>query len=95
MSIKKTIKRSNDLYFEFTEDELARLNVAPGDKFSVEIADNEVVLKKYVPLEIELADFSRETLEWLIAESAEKDISINDVICEVLEASLENYNVKC
>lgn len=91
--IKKTIQRSDDLYIQFTDTELKQLNITEGDKFSWKIQDdNTVVLEKFVKLDIELSDFSREVLEFLIAESIEKDISVNDVICNVLEKIVTEDN---
>ena len=83
--IKKTIQRSDDCFIQFTEEELAVLNIKPGDKFSWEIKEDSIVMHKHVPLEIDLSEFSRETLEMLIINSVEKDISVNDVITEAIE----------
>jgi hypothetical protein len=38
-----------------------------------------------------LSEFERELLEFLIQESCDKDISINDVISNILEKGLEQY----
>jgi len=88
-TFKKTVQRSDDYFIQFTDSELKALGIKPGDKFSWEIEGESVMLKKYVPLEIDLADFSRDTLEFLIALSIKKDLSVNDVICELLEQQLE------
>jgi hypothetical protein len=82
---KKTIQRSEECFIEFTNDELEKLGIKEGDKFSWEAHEEGITLKKFVPLEIDLSEFSRDNLELLIKISAEKDISINDVICDILE----------
>lgn len=79
------IKRSDDLYIEFTKEQLEELNVNPGDKFSWEIDKNQIVLKKFVSVDIDISDWSRELLEMLISLSLEKDLPINDVIADILE----------
>jgi len=85
--IKKTVQRSDELYIQFTDDELKQLNISKGDKFSWKIQDNNsVLLEKFVNLDIELSELSREVLELLVTESVERDISVNDVICEILES---------
>ena len=50
--------------------------------------DGSIELKKYATLELELDNFTREDLEMLIKASCEKDISVNEVIEEVLTAAL-------
>lgn len=84
--IKKTVQRSDELYIQFTDEELKQLNISEGDKFSWKIQeDGSIFLEKFVKLEIELSELSREVLEYLVTESIEKDIPVNDVVCQVLE----------
>jgi len=55
--IKKTVQRSDELYIQFTDDELKQLNISKGDKFSWKIQDNNsVLLEKFVNLDIELSE---------------------------------------
>jgi hypothetical protein len=49
-----------------------------------------VLLKKYKNLELDLQDFSREVLEFLVKESCEKDITVSQVIEDVIEVLLKN-----
>jgi len=86
--IKKTVQRSEDCFVQFTEDELMELNIKAGDKFSCHVENESVVLKKFETLEIDLAEMPRDMLEMLIADSVEKDISVNEVICNILETYL-------
>jgi len=84
--IKKTVQRSDELYIQFTDEELKQLNISEGDKFSWKIQDDgSIFLEKFVKLDIELSELSREVLEYLVTESIEKDIPVNDVVCQVLE----------
>lgn len=79
--IKKTIQRSEDLFVQFTPEELKELNVKEGDKFSWHLTeDGGIALKKFETIDIDLSDFNRDVLEFIIAESCEKDISVNEVI---------------
>jgi hypothetical protein len=86
--IKKTVQRSEECFIQFTEDELLELDIKAGDKFSCSMENNSVVLKKFETLEIDLSEFPREMLEMLIADSVEKDISVNEVISNILEQML-------
>lgn len=89
--IKKTIEPTGDVCVKFTEDELAQLNIKQGDKFSIKETDEGILLEKFATIDIDLAEVEREILEFLIRESCDKDVSVNEVISEVLEKGLEQY----
>jgi hypothetical protein len=91
--ITKKVQRSEDLYIQFTDEELKSLNIEPGDKFSWEIENESLVLKKFVSLDVDISEWSREVLEMLIVESVEKDVSVNDVICNILDKYLPKKDV--
>jgi hypothetical protein len=77
---------------QFTEDELNELNMAPGDKFDCKIQDDgSIKLVKYVKLELDMEEWSREVLLMIVRESCEQDISANDVINNLLKKSLKNF----
>jgi len=88
--IKKTIEPTGDVCVKFTDEEMSQLGINQGDKFSVEEKDGEIVLKKFQTIDIEISELSRETLEFLIADSCEKDISVNEVISNILESYISN-----
>ena len=83
-SISKKIQKKEEYYIEFTHEELEVLNIKKGDKFSWEVSDEGVLLKKYGEIEIDLKDFSKELLEFLVKESIQNDISVNEVIETIL-----------
>jgi len=89
--IKKTIEPTGDVCVKFTDDELAKLNIKQGDKFSIKETDDGILLEKFSTVDINLSEFERELLEFLIQESCDKDISINEVISDLLEKGLEQY----
>jgi hypothetical protein len=98
MTINKTLKRSEDLYLQFTDEEVKQLNLEPNQKFSVITHDDgSFELRKFVPVEIDLSDWSRETLEMIISKSLDEDITVNEVINNVLREALplmENVDYK-
>ena len=89
--IKKTIEPTGDVCVKFTEDELAKLNIKQGDKFSIKETDDGILLEKFSTVDINLTELDRELLEFLIQESCDKDVSINQVISDLLEKGLEQY----
>jgi bifunctional DNA-binding transcriptional regulator/antitoxin component of YhaV-PrlF toxin-antitoxin module len=89
--IKKTIEPTGDVCVKFTEDEIAKLNIKQGDKFCIKETDDGILLEKFATVDIDLAELERELLEFLIQESCDKDVSINQVISDILEKGLEQY----
>lgn len=90
--IKKLLEPTGDVCVKFTEDELISLNIKQGDKFSFKETEDGILLEKFASIDIDLSDFNRDVLEYLIQMSCEKDISINDVVSEILEKALKNLN---
>ncbi len=88
-NIKKNLKRSDDHYIQFTEEEMAALHIKPHDKFSCKIKDGALCLEKYVPVELELEKWDKETLIFLIQESCEQQLPVDDVITNSLTKYLE------
>jgi bifunctional DNA-binding transcriptional regulator/antitoxin component of YhaV-PrlF toxin-antitoxin module len=86
--MKKIIEPTGDVCIKFTEEELLKLGLQEGDKLSWEESENGFILKKYEKIDVNINEWSREVLEMLITESVEKDISVNDVICNLLEERL-------
>lgn len=90
--IAKKVMPSTDVFVQFTEDEMAELDMKPGDKYSIEKNGcGGLTLRKFATIQLEMADFSRESLEMLVAKSCEEDKSCNDVISDVLTEMVERY----
>lgn len=90
----KTLQRTEDLYIQFTNEELEQLDVKPGDKFSCHVENGELLLKKYATIDIDISEWSREVLEFVITQSVERDISVNQVIEESLTSYLSKYGTE-
>jgi hypothetical protein len=88
--IKKTLQPTGDMMIAFTEDELKELNIKEGDKFDFKLQeDGTVKLDKYVDLELDITDWPREVLEMLVKRSCEQDVSVNEVLIEILEEAIK------
>jgi bifunctional DNA-binding transcriptional regulator/antitoxin component of YhaV-PrlF toxin-antitoxin module len=93
--INKTLQPTNDMYLQFTEEELQTLNMKPGDKFEVKHHDDgSIELRPYVKIELDMEEWPREVLELIIKQSCEEDISANDVINNLLKESLKLNELK-
>lgn len=86
--MKKILRPSEDLFIEFTPEELNELGLQSGDKLSCKIEDGSIKLTKYAKIELDLQNYPRDLLIHLIQSSAEQDISVNDVLCNILEKQL-------
>jgi hypothetical protein len=82
----KTLEPTQDLVIKFTEEELAELNIKSDDEFRIKLNDDgSILLEKMSNIELDLADWPVDLLHYLIKESCERDISVNEVIISNLE----------
>ena len=88
--IQKTVKVKEDYYIDFTDEELAALKMEKGQKYSCKIEDGALKLIPFEKVELEMGTWDREILEMLIQESCERDVSVNEVICDILEEVIKN-----
>jgi hypothetical protein len=91
--IKKTVKVKEDYYIDFTDEELVALKMEKGQKYSCKIEDGALKLEPFVKVELEIDNWPREILTFLIQESCERDVSINEVINDVLEKAIKNVGL--
>jgi hypothetical protein len=89
----KTIEPTGDVCIKFTDEEMSELGISLGDKFTIkEEKDGSILLQKFANMEIDISEWSRDILEELISESCERDVSVNEVISDILESYLENLD---
>jgi hypothetical protein len=88
--ITKKIQKRDEYFVQFTEEETAELGIQGGDKFEVIPTNDGILLRKFQTIELDFSEFERSTLEYLIGESVKEDISISEVITNVLKRMLVN-----
>jgi bifunctional DNA-binding transcriptional regulator/antitoxin component of YhaV-PrlF toxin-antitoxin module len=89
---KKTLLPTNDLYVQFTDDEIQELGWEAGQKLEVKQHDDgSIELRPYAKLELDMEEWPREMLELIIKESCKQDISANDVISNLIKEGLDQY----
>lgn len=90
----KKVQEKKELYIQFSEEEMVELGWEKGQKLSFKFDEETkaITLEPYAKIEIEISEWPREILEFLIQESCEKDISMNEVILNILEESLKYYD---
>jgi hypothetical protein len=87
--MKKKIETEQQLFVRFSEEESNELNITPGDKFSVKVVDDGILLQKYGSIEIDLSEMSNEVLQFLIMESCDRDISVNEVFEDIIKRGVD------
>lgn len=90
----KTVKSREELYIDFTDEELAALNIEKGDKFSIIPQDNGFLLQKYAELEIDLSEWTKADLINLIHRSIDNDQTIEETIEEIITDIVENVEAR-
>jgi len=81
----KKVQEKRDTFIQFSEEEIEEMGWEQNQKLSVEIRDDgTITLQPYAKMEIEIGTWPRETLEYLVGESCDRDVSVNDIITEVL-----------
>lgn len=88
--VKKVLEKK-DLYIQFSEEEMQELGWEEGQKLSFQFNEDtgSITLQPFVKMEIDISDWERETLEFLIRESCNRDISVNEVINETLSKFID------
>lgn len=85
----KTVLPTDDVYIQFSDEEIKEFGWEKGQKFEFKtLEDGSVQLIPFVKMEINLEDWPVEILHMLIKESCDKDISVNDVINNTLKKAL-------
>jgi hypothetical protein len=84
----KTVLEKKEQYIQFSEEEIKELGWKENQKISIELTDNGIMIKPLVSVEIDMSNWSKEILLFLIEESCKSDKSINEVISEILEKML-------
>lgn len=91
MSVQKKITTKTVSVIEFTEEEVEELGLRPDWNYSLSEDNGKILLVPYKEVEIEFESFDKKTLIYLIEESVEKDISINEVVSEILQQMVDRY----
>lgn len=88
--IKTTVKEKKDYYIEFTDEQMKELGFEKNQKFTVKLLEDNsgLQLTPFAKIQLDLGDFDRDVLEYLISQSIEQDLPINDIISNCLESFL-------
>ena len=91
--VKKVLEKK-DLYIQFSEEEMQELGWEEGQKLSFKFDEETkaITLQPFVKMEIDTSEWPIEILQFLVGESCDRDISVNEVINEVLLNSIPSID---
>jgi|LakMenE18May11ns_1017448.scaffolds.fasta_scaffold9859215_3 hypothetical protein len=87
----KKILEKKELYIQFSDEEMSEIGWEEGQKLSLSFdkVTGSIFLKPYVKVDVDMSEWSREVLEYIVGVSCEKDISCNQVIEDVLKDTIK------
>jgi hypothetical protein len=93
MEKHKKVQEKKELYLQFSEEELEELGWEEGQKLSFKFNEDTkaITLEPFVKMELDISEWDREILEYLVGQSCERDVSVNDLINESLEKMMNKY----
>jgi hypothetical protein len=87
----KKVQEKKELYLQFSEEEMQELGWEVGQKLSFKFNEETkaITLEPFVKMEIDISEWPIEILQFLVGESCDRDISVNEVINETLLKFIE------
>lgn len=89
--IVKKLEEEKNFIVKFTEEEIESIGLKNDWKYSVSEQDGKVVLTPYTEVEIDFNQFDKELLIYLIKLSLDRDISMHEVVEEILLKACEYW----
>jgi bifunctional DNA-binding transcriptional regulator/antitoxin component of YhaV-PrlF toxin-antitoxin module len=85
----KKLQTVEESYIQFTDEELSKLGLQKGDKFTVTHDGEKIILKPYVKIELDMDEWSRDILEKLIKTSCEEHKPVDEIIEDILRTYVD------
>jgi hypothetical protein len=89
--ITKTVEKVENYAVIFTEDEAFELGIEEGQRFTIEATGDGLLLKPFVELELDIENWSKDDLLFLLQRSCEVNKSVNEVISDILAEIVDQY----
>lgn len=93
--VKKVLEKK-ELYIQFSEEEMQELGWEEGQKLSFKLDEDTkaITLEPFVKMELDISEWDREILQFLVGESCDRDISVNEIISETLLKFIDKNEYK-
>lgn len=82
----KKVLEKKELYIQFSDEEMEELGWKEGQKLSFKFDEETkaITLEPFVKMELDISEWPIEILQFLVGESCDRDISVNEIINETL-----------
>jgi hypothetical protein len=93
--VKKVLEKK-DLYIQFSEEEIQEMGWEEGQKLSFKFDEETkaITLEPFVKMELDITEWPVEILQFLVGESCERDIPVNEIINETLLKFIDKNEYK-
>jgi hypothetical protein len=83
----KKVQEKKELFLQFSEEEMQEMGWEEGQKLSLKFDEETkaITLEPFVKMDIDISEWDREILEYLVGESCDRDVPVNEIINESLE----------
>ena len=83
----KKVQEKKELFLQFSEEEMQEMGWEEGQKLSFKFDEETkaITLEPFVKMNIDIGEWDREILEYLVGESCDRDVPVNEIINESLE----------
>lgn len=90
----KKVQEKKELFLQFSEEEMQEMGWEEGQKLSLKFDEETkaITLEPFVKMDIDIGEWDREILEYLVGESCYRDVSVNQIINESLEKMINKYD---
>lgn len=87
MEKHKKVQEKKELFLQFSEEEMQEMGWEEGQKLSLKFDEETkaITLEPFVKMNIDIGEWDREILEYLVGESCDRDVPVNEIINESLE----------
>lgn len=83
----KKVQEKKELFLQFSEEEIQEMGWEEGQKLSLKFDEETkaITIEPFVKMDIDISEWDREILEYLVGESCDRDVPVNEIINESLE----------
>ena len=90
----KKVQEKKELFLQFSEEEMQEMGWEENQKLSLKFDEDTkaITLEPFVKMELDITEWPVEILQFLVGESCERDLSVNEIINEVLTNYINEYS---
>lgn len=90
----KKVQEKKELFLQFSEEEMQEMGWEEGQKLSLKFDEDtkSITLEPFVKMDIDIGEWDREILEYLVGESCDRDVPVNQILNESLEKMINKYD---